>query len=515
MANATNGQRDCCGTKIIFASSPLFAIWILPSPVHTALIKDFERIMPPIKIIADAERHKPFETDAFISHRALPLCAVLPESEAQVVAIVKACQVSGVPLVTRGAGTGISGGSIPLAGGVLVVMTRMNKILQLDPASRTARVQPGVANASVTLASARYKLFYAPDTSSQIACSIGGNVAENAGAIHCLKYGLTVQNVLQLRVVALNGEILEIGSCAMDAPGYDLLALMNGSEGLLGVITEVTVKRTAEPELVETLLAAFASVDDAANAVGNIIAAGVVPAALEMMDKMVITACEKFMPAGFPLDAEALLLVEFDGTAEELADHLGMVEGVLVACNAQQICRARDATARETLWKSREGASAGLATISPDYYCMDGTIPRRALPGVLARCQQLAAEYSMMIANVFHAGNGNLHPVVFYDASKPGEMERSEELGGKLLEVCIDVGGTITGEHGVGIEKPRQRCVQFRECELAMFHSVKAAFDPAGLLNPGRAVAELKRCSEWGGMHVRAGRISRADIPRF
>ena len=479
------------------------------------LIKDFQRIAPPLKIIADVERLKPFETDAFISHRAVPLCAVLPESEAQVIAIVKACNQRGVPLVTRGAGTGISGGAIPLENGALAVLTRMNRILDVDPASRTARVQPGVANAAVTAATACYALFYAPDPSSQVVCSIGGNVAENAGGVHCLKYGLTVHNVMQLRVVALSGEVLELGSCALDAPGYDLLALMNGSEGLLGLITEITVKLTPEPEHIETLLAVFSSVRDAANAVGSIIGAGVIPAALEMMDKMVINACEKFMSAGFPLEAEALLLVELDGAPEEVSEYLAKVEDVLKACNAQEIRRARDAAEREKLWKSRKGAFAALATICPDYYTMDGTIPRRCLPEVLARYQQLGVEYGMMIANVFHAGDGNLHPVVFYDASKPGEMERSEELGGKLLEICVEVGGTITGEHGVGIEKLKQMCVQFRGNELAMFHAVKAVFDPAGLLNPGRAVPELKRCSEWGGMHVRAGQIPRADIPRF
>ena len=483
--------------------------------MHAALIQDFQRIAPPLKIIADTERLKPFETDAFISHRALPLCAVLPETELQVVEIVKACNARSVPSVTRGAGTGISGGAIPLEHGALAVLSRMNKILDVDPASRTARVQPGVANAEVTKAAAPYGLFYAPDPSSQIVCSIGGNVAENAGGVHCLKYGLTVHNVMRLRVVALDGEILELGSAAMDAPGYDLLALMNGSEGLLGLITEVTVKLTPEPEHIETLLAAFPSVRDAANAVSSIIGAGVIPAALEMMDKMVITACEKFMSAGFPLDAEALLLVELDGATEEVAEYLTQVERILKVCNAQEIRRARNAVEREKLWKSRKGAFAALATICPDYYTMDGTIPRRCLPDVLARYELLAAEYGMMIANVFHAGDGNLHPVIFYDASKPGQMERSEELGGKFLEICVEVGGIITGEHGVGIEKLKQMCMQFRENELAMFHAIKAVFDPAGLLNPGRAVPELKRCSEWGGMHVRAGQIPRADIPRF
>ena len=483
--------------------------------MHAELIADFQRISPPLKLIADTERLKPFETDAYISHRALPLCAVMPDTESQVVEIVKACNARGVPLVTRGAGTGISGGAIPLENGVLVVLSRMNKILEVDPASRTARVQPGVANAAVTSAAARYKMFYAPDPSSQIVCSIGGNVAENAGGVHCLKYGLTVHNVMRLRVVTLDGEALEIGSAALDAPGYDLLALMHGSEGLLGLITEVTVKLTPEPQHIETLLAAFPSVTDAANAVNGIIAAGVIPAALEMMDKMVINACEKFMSAGFPVDAVALLLIELDGAPEEVSEQLETIESVLRGCNQQEIRRARDDIEREKLWKSRKGAFAALATISPDYYTMDGTIPRRCLPEVLARYEKLSTEYGMMIANVFHAGDGNLHPVVFYDAAKPGELERSEELGGKLLEICVEVGGTITGEHGVGIEKLRQMCVQFRENELAMFHAIKAVFDPAGLLNPGRAVPSLKRCSEWGGMHVRAGVIPRADIPRF
>lgn len=483
--------------------------------MHAALLADFESILPPLRIIADRERLKPFETDAFISHRAVPMCAVLPESEAQVVAIVKACNAHGLPLVTRGAGTGISGGAIPLEHGILAVLARMNKILDVDPTARTARVQPGVANAAITVAAALHGLFYAPDPSSQIVCSIGGNVAENAGGVHCLKYGLTVHNVMKLRVIALNGEVLELGSGALDAPGFDLLALMNGSEGLLGLITEVTVKLTPEPECVETLLAAFPSVRDAANAVGSIIGAGVIPAALEMMDKMVIHACERFMSAGFPLNAEALLLVEIDGTAEEVSEYLTKVENVLTACRAQEVRRARDAAERENLWKSRKGAFAALATICPDYYTMDGTIPRHSLPDVLERYQQLSAEYGMMIANVFHAGDGNLHPVVFYDATKPGEMARSEELGGKLLEICVEVGGTITGEHGVGIEKLKQMCVQFVDDELAMFHAVKAVFDPAGVLNPGRAVPALKRCSEWGGMHVRAGKIPRADIPRF
>ena len=483
--------------------------------MNAALLEDFSRITPPLKVIADHERLRPFETDGFISHREMPMCAVLPENEAQVAAIVRSCSVRGVPVVTRGAGTGISGGAIPRDDGVLVVLTRLNQVKNVDPLARTACVGPGVRNLAVSEAAAPYGLFYAPDPSSQLICSIGGNVAENAGGVHCLKYGLTTHNVMQVRLVLSAGDIVTVGSQSLDAAGYDLLAVINGSEGLLGLITEIVVKLTPQPEHVETLLAAFASVTDAANAVGRIIGGGVVPAALEMMDKMVIEACEKFMSAGFPLDAAALLLIELDGEQQEVIEQLAQVKSVLVDCHAQEIRRARDDVERERLWKSRKGAFAALANIRPDYYTIDGTIPRRCLPDVLDRYYALAQEYGMMVANVFHAGDGNLHPCIFYDAAVPGEMERSEELGGKMLEICVAVGGTITGEHGVGIEKLKQMCVQFRPNELAAFHDVKAAFDPSGILNPGKGVPELKRCAEWGGMHVRDGQVPRADIPRF
>jgi glycolate oxidase len=483
--------------------------------LNPQLLADFSRITPPLSVIADHERLRPFETDAFISHRSLPMCAVLPESEAQVSAILGSCVARGVPVVTRGAGTGISGGAIPRDDGVLVVLTRLNKLGDIDPLARTATVGPGVRNLAVSDASAPHGLFYAPDPSSQLICSIGGNVAENSGGVHCLKYGLTTHNILQVRLALSDGAIITLGGRALDAPGYDLMAVVTGSEGTLGLITEVVVKLTPQPEHIETLLAAFPSVTQAASAVGQIIGAGVIPAALEMMDKMVIEACEKFMSAGFPLDAEALLLIELDGECAEVAEQLGQVQQILTACHAQEICRARDDVEREKLWKARKGAFAALATIRPDYYTIDGTIPRRCLPEVLARYEALAREYGMLVANVFHAGDGNLHPCIFYDATEPGEMERSEELGGRMLEICVEVGGTITGEHGVGIEKLKQMCVQFREAELAAFHAIKSVFDPAGVLNPGKGIPELKRCSEWGGMHVREGVVPRSDIPRF
>ncbi len=483
--------------------------------MNPALLNDFERIRPPLNVISDRERLHPFETDAFIAHRALPMCAILPDTEQQVVEIVSACTARTIPVVTRGAGTGISGGAIPSEDGVLLVLTRLNRITAIDALARSATVGPGVRNLAVSEAAAPSGLFYAPDPSSQLVCSIGGNVAENSGGVHCLKYGLTTHNLLQVRVVLSSGESVTLGARSLDAPGYDLLAVITGSEGLLGVVTEVVVKLTAMPEHVETVLAAFSSVADAALAVGRIIGDGVVPAALEMMDRMVVEACEKFMAAGFPLNAEALLLIELDGAREEVGEQLCRVEAILNECGALEVRRARDDIEREKLWKARKGAFAALANIRPDYYTIDGTIPRRCLADVLARYAQLAAEYNMLVANVFHAGDGNLHPCIFYDAGKPGELERSEELGGRMLEICIEVGGTITGEHGVGIEKLRQMCVQFRPNELAMFHAIKRAFDPTGILNPGKGIPALKRCAEWGGMHVHDGSVPRADIPRF
>ena len=476
---------------------------------------ELRRASPALHVIADVEGLKPFETDAFIAHRETPMLAVLPEDEKQVQEAVRVCAKHGVPVVSRGAGTGISGGAIPRRDGLLLVLTKMRKVLELDPLARLATVEPGVRNLHVSERAAPHGLFYAPDPSSQSICSVGGNVAENAGGVHCLKYGLTTHNVLAVRAVDAEGEVLEIGGRALDAPGYDLLALVTGSEGSLGVITSVTVRLLPLPERVETFLASFPTVRQAAEAVGEIIGAGIVPAALEMMDRIVIDACERFMAMGFPAEAQALLLAEVDGGDAEALEAMEAVRRVLERCGAAEIRRAADAAERDRLWKARKGAFTALAHILPDYYVIDGTIPRRCLPDVLDYIFELAKDYGMTVGNVFHAGDGNLHPCIFYDANKAGELDRSEEFGGRILERCVEVGGTITGEHGVGIEKLRQMCVQFRAPELAAFHDVKRAFDRAGILNPDKAVPTLKRCAEWGGMHVRAGAMPHADIPRF
>jgi glycolate oxidase len=479
------------------------------------LLASLRAIRPPLTVIADDEGLKPFETDAFIQYRETPMLAVLPESEEQVRAMVKACRARGVPVVSRGAGTGISGGAIPRRDGVLLVLSKMRRVIEVDPLGRVARVEPGVRNLHVSEVAAPHGLFYAPDPSSQQVCSIGGNVAENSGGVHCLKYGLTCQNVIAVRAVDAEGDVIEAGTGALDAPGYDLLAVLTGSEGNLGVITQVTARLVPLPERTETILAAFPSVRAAAAAVGEIIGEGILPAALEMMDRIVIDACERFMKMGFPRGAEALLLIEVDGGVEEAGAALDAVRAVLERCGAAEVRVARNAAEREGLWKSRKGAFTALATILPDFYTIDGTIPRRCLPDVLERIVELSKEYGMLVGNVFHAGDGNIHPCIFYDSSKPGEWERSEEFGGRILELCVEVGGTITGEHGVGVEKLRQMCVQFRAPELAAFHDVKAAFDPGGILNPGKAVPTLKRCAEWGGMHVHHGQVPRPEIPRF
>ena len=472
-------------------------------------------IRPPVHVIDDDEGLRPFETDAFISHRELPMLAAFPETEEQVRAIVRACRALNVPVVSRGAGTGISGGAIPRRDGVLLVLSRMRGEGRVDALARTVTVGPGVRNLRVSEIAAPFGLFYAPDPSSQSICSIGGNVAENSGGVHCLKYGLTTHNLLAVRAVDADGDVVEAGSDALDAPGYDLLALLTGSEGNLGVITSVTVRLLPLPERTETLLAAFPTVRQAAHAVGEIIGAGIVPAALEMMDRIVIEACERSMRLGFPADADALLLAEVDGAHEEAQAAMQAVRAILERCGASEVRAASGAAERELLWKARKGAFAALAMMLPDYYAIDGTIPRRCLPEILEYVASLASEYGLVVGNVFHAGDGNIHPCIFYDSAKAGELERGLELGGRILERCVELGGTITGEHGVGVEKLRQMCVQFRAPEIAAFHDVKRAFDPEGLLNPGKAVPTLKRCAEWGGMHVHGGRLPHADIPRL
>jgi glycolate oxidase len=387
--------------------------------------------------------------------------------------------------------------------------------LEIDPLSRTARVQPGVRNLAISEAAAVHGLYYAPDPSSQIACTIGGNVAENSGGVHCLKYGLTVHNVLAVKIVTVDGDLVTLGNAALDSPGFDLLALIHGSEGLLGIIVQVLVKLTPKPERAQVMLITFNSVEAAGEAVNTIIASGVIPGGLEMMDRPAIRAAEDFCQAGYPTDVEAMLLCELDGTQEEVSAQLLHVKALMENCGAVEIRTAETEQERALFWQGRKSAFPAVGRLSPDYYCMDGTIPRRHLAAILKRINELSAEYQLAIANVFHAGDGNLHPLIMYDANIPGELERTEELGGKILELCVEMGGTITGEHGVGVEKINQMCHQFQSAELQQFHAVKEAFDPLRLLNPGKAVPTLHRCAELGAMHVHHNQLPHSDLPRF
>lgn len=481
----------------------------------TALIAALNHILSRESVLSEAEDLVPYECDGLSAYRAVPLVVALPETIEQVQAILALCHQYQVPVVARGAGTGLSGGALPHEQGVLLSLAKFKNIIQLNPKLRTAKVQPGVPNLAISQAADEFGLYYAPDPSSQIACTIGGNVAENSGGVHCLKYGLTVHNIQQLKIITIEGELLSIGGSGLDSAGYDLLALMTGSEGMLGVIVEVTVKLLPKPERAQVLLAAFDDVVKAGEAVGNIIAAGIIPAGLEMMDKLAIRAAEDFVHAGYPLDAEAILLCELDGTNEEVSEHVSTVRTVLKQSGATEVRTAKDEAERLVFWAGRKAAFPAVGRLSPDYYCMDGTIPRKQLPRVLKTMADLSREYKLQVANVFHAGDGNLHPLILYDANIPGELERTEEFGGKILELCVEVGGTITGEHGVGIEKINQMCVQFNSLELAQFHAVKAAFDAQGLLNPGKAVPTLHRCAEFGAMHVHKGELPFPELERF
>ena len=464
---------------------------------RSALERDLRSFLPADSVLVQEEEVRPYECDGLSAYRQLPLLVVLPRTVPEVQRILRLCHERRVPVVARGAGTGLSGGALPLVDGIVLSLARFNRILELDPLQRTARVEPGVRNLAITQAAAPHGLYYAPDPSSQIACTIGGNVAENSGGVHCLKYGLTVHNVLAVKLVTMEGALIEIGGTALDSAGYDLLALYIGSEGMLGVTVEVTVKLLPVPERAQALLAAYDDVELAGRAVGAIIAAGIVPAGLEMMDGPAIRAAESFVGAGYPTDAAALLLCELDGTNQEVSELVMQVRELLLASGATEVRTSRDDAERLRFWQGRKAAFPAVGRISPDYYCMDGTIPRRALPEVLRRTAELSQEYGLPVANVFHAGDGNMHPLILFDANKPGELERTEELGGRILELCVEVGGTITGEHGVGIEKINQMCVQFSAAELAQFHGVKTAFDPLGLLNPGKGVPTPRRCSEY------------------
>jgi glycolate oxidase len=471
--------------------------------------------LPAGSVLTEREDLKPYECDGLSAYRETPLAAVLPSDEAQVAAILKVARETKTPVVARGSGTGLSGGALPLPDGILMSMAKFNRVVEVNPAARQARVQPGVTNLRISQHVGALGLYYAPDPSSQIACSIGGNVAENSGGVHCLKYGLTVHNVARVRALTIEGDVVELGSEALDAPGYDLLALVHGSEGLLAITLEITVKLLPKPEAAQVVMASFPDVASAGEAVANVIGAGIVPAGLEMMDKLATRAVEDFVHAGYDLEAEAILLAESDGTREEVAHETAKMIEVMRASGATDIRCSQDERERLRFWSGRKAAFPAVGRISPDYYCIDGSIPRGALAQVLTRTNELSERYRLRCANVFHAGDGNLHPLILYDANIPGELERTEKFAADLLEICIEVGGTITGEHGVGIEKINQMCSQFRPAELAQFRDVKAAFDPEGLLNPGKMVPTLHRCAEYGALRVKGGALPHPGLPRF
>ena len=462
-----------------------------------ALIKRLRELLPADALRLEDEQMRPYECDGLTAYRQLPLLVALPENEAQAQAILKICHELRAPVVARGAATGLSGGATPHPDGVLVSLARLKRILSIDPLSRTAVVQPGVRNLAVSEAAAPYGLYYAPDPSSQIACTIGGNVAENSGGVHCLKYGLTVHNVMRVRGLTIAGEIVEFGNAALDAPGYDLLALINGSEGLLVMTTEVTLRLTPKPELAQVVIASFDDVRRAGDAVAGIIAAGIIPAGLEMMDRKAVQAVEPYVHAGYDTDAEAILLCESDGTPEEVAEEIGRMTAVLEGSGASAFCVSQSEAERLKFWAGRKAAFPAVGRLTPDYLCMDGTIPRRRLAEMLAAISGLSEKYSLRCANVFHAGDGNLHPLIMYDANQPGELERAAAFGAEILELSVRFGGTITGEHGVGIEKILLMAEQFTVAEIDAFHRLKAAFDEHGLLNPGKGVPTLARCREY------------------
>ncbi|HTH94229.1 MAG TPA: FAD-linked oxidase C-terminal domain-containing protein [Rhodocyclaceae bacterium] len=479
------------------------------------LIAALRPCVAPTSLLTTEEELRPYECDGLSAYRERPLLVILPENESEVQRVMHVCHELNVPVVARGAGTGLSGGAMPHKHGVLLSLAKMKRILSIDPLARQAVVQPGVRNLAISEAAADYGLYYAPDPSSQIACSIGGNVAENSGGVHCLKYGLTVNNVLRLRVVSIKGELLEIGSAGADAPGFDLLALMIGSEGLLGVVTEVTVRLMPKPKKAQVILASFNDVGKAGDAVASILAAGIIPAGLEMMDKPMTAAVEPFVKAGYDLEAEAILLCESDGTDEEVAEDITAMCAVLEKCGASNMRVSQSEEERLRFWAGRKAAFPAIGRISPDYYCMDGTVPRKRLGEILKAIAEMEKKYGLRCANVFHAGDGNLHPLIMFDANVPGELERTEAFGAEILELSVKLGGSITGEHGVGIEKINAMCSQFDADSLESFHAIKAAFDPRGLLNPGKAVPTLHRCAEFGRMHVHAGELPHPDLPRF
>ena len=486
-----------------------------PKARKSAVVAALRAGLPAGCVLAEDEELRPYECDGLTAFRQTPLAVVLPRTEDQVREIILICDRLHVPVVARGSGTGLSGGAMPHGAGVVLSLARLNNILELDPIARTARVQPGVRNLQVSEAAAAHGLYYAPDPSSQIACSIGGNVAENSGGVHCLKYGLTVHNVMRVRGYTIEGELLELGCSALDGPGLDLLSLAIGSEGLLLVVTEVTVKLIPRPQLAQLVMASFDDVVKAGDAVASIIAAGIIPAGLEMMDRKATAAVEPFVEAGYDLTAQAILLAEADGTPEEVADQVAEIERVVRAAGATAITVSGSEAERLRFWSGRKNAFPAAGRISADYYCMDGTIPRKNLGRMLQAIEAMEQTYALRCMNVFHAGDGNLHPLILFDANVPGEWGRADLFGAEILELCVKLGGTITGEHGVGIEKINSMCVQFSPRERAAFFAVKHAFDPVGLLNPGKAIPTLARCAEYGKMHVHGAALPHPAIPRF
>jgi glycolate oxidase len=472
-------------------------------------------IVPGEGVIASERAMKPYESDGLTAYRQLPMVVVLPETTEQVARILRYCHEQGIKVVPRGAGTSLSGGALPLGDGVLLGMAKFNRIREIDFENRIAVVEPGVTNLAVTHAVEQAGFYYAPDPSSQIACTIGGNVAENSGGVHCLKYGMTTNNVLGCEMVLMTGEVIRLGGKHLDAGGYDLLGIVTGSEGLLGVVTEVTVRILRKPETARALLVGFASSEDAGACVGRIIGAGIIPGGMEMMDRPAIHAAEEFVHAGYPLDVEALLIVELDGPHAEVDDLIARVERIARECRATVVKASTSEEERLLFWAGRKAAFPAVGRISPDYYCMDGTIPRARLPQVLARMRELSETYRLAVANVFHAGDGNLHPLILYDANQPGELERAEAFGAEILKLCVEVGGVLTGEHGVGVEKRDLMPSMFSEADLNQQQRLKCAFDQQGLLNPGKVFPTLHRCAELGRVHVHGGHARFSDLPRF
>jgi glycolate dehydrogenase FAD-linked subunit len=479
------------------------------------IVAALRAIVPGEGVIEHPDALRPYETDGLTAYRQPPMVVVLPETTAQVAAVIRWCRDNDVRIVPRGAGTSLSGGALPLEDGVLLGLSKLNRILEVDYVDRVVVAQPGVTNLAITKAVEAEGFYYAPDPSSQIACTIGGNVAENAGGVHCLKYGLTTNNVLGVEFVTATGDVLQLGGRGLEPPGLDLLGLVVGSEGLLGIVTEVTVRILPRPECVRVLLIGFTRVEDAGRCVAAIIAAGIIPAGMEMMDRPAIHAAEAFVHAGYPLDAEALLIVELDGPAVECTLLVDRVEGIARANGAASVRASTSDEERNIFWAGRKAAFPAAGRISPDYYCMDGTIPRRRLPDVLSRIRTLSDRYGLGVINVFHAGDGNLHPLILYDANRPGELEQAEAFGADILKICVEVGGVLTGEHGVGVEKRDLMPVMFSATDLNQQKRLKCAFDPKLLLNPGKMIPELHRCAELGRMHVHGNALPFPDLPRF